>query len=287
LLPAGCPAFCRFLPTADPEVPRWCVTFKEGKSGGRHGGYGRVHFAGVVATVRCGVVRRGAGVARRRRPEVTQTCGWGWGTCRGGSLQGGWVGVTGTYEMWAPGGWGCCQAMPTPPPPTPPGEGCCFWMTHGLSHQSRMPGGGQCQARAALSWLTPPSTGCRPALTLQMTNNVAWSRTAWSRRTPPSTGCRPALTQEMTNVWLMTACQVVGRAEPHNMELAHPTQHRVLTIRENARAQVPPPSHPISSFLPSTPAPSSHTRATLVSQSDELISFAGSFGGFPCVSCQG
>lgn len=30
----------------------------------------------------------------------------------------------------------------------------------------------------------------------------------------------------------------VGRAEPHNLALIHPTQARVLTIRENARTQV-------------------------------------------------
>ena len=47
----ACPAFTKFLPTMDPEVPRWCVTFKEGRSNGRHGGYGRVHYAGVVSTV--------------------------------------------------------------------------------------------------------------------------------------------------------------------------------------------------------------------------------------------
>eukprot|EP00983_Pelagomonas_calceolata_P037426 1136325-Pelagomonas_calceolata.AAC.2 len=30
---------------------------------------------------------------------------------------------------------------------------------------------------------------------------------------------------------------VVTRAEPHNLRLVHPTQHRVLSIRENARCQ--------------------------------------------------
>jgi DNA (cytosine-5)-methyltransferase 1 len=34
---------------------------------------------------------------------------------------------------------------------------------------------------------------------------------------------------------------VVGRAEPHNLRLVHPYQDRVVTIRENARCQVPPP----------------------------------------------
>ena len=31
---------------------------------------------------------------------------------------------------------------------------------------------------------------------------------------------------------------VLGRAEPHNLRLVHPAQSRVVTIRENARAQV-------------------------------------------------
>lgn len=31
---------------------------------------------------------------------------------------------------------------------------------------------------------------------------------------------------------------VVGRAEPHNLKLVHPTQHRVLSVLENARCQV-------------------------------------------------
>ena len=30
---------------------------------------------------------------------------------------------------------------------------------------------------------------------------------------------------------------VLGRAEPHNLRLVHPAQSRVVTIRENARAQ--------------------------------------------------
>lgn len=32
--------------------------------------------------------------------------------------------------------------------------------------------------------------------------------------------------------------QVVGRAEPHNLRNGHPEQHRVVTMRENARIQV-------------------------------------------------
>lgn len=31
---------------------------------------------------------------------------------------------------------------------------------------------------------------------------------------------------------------VVTRAEPHNLRIVHPTQNRVLSIRENARCQV-------------------------------------------------
>ena len=34
------------------------------------------------------------------------------------------------------------------------------------------------------------------------------------------------------------ALQVVGRAEPHSLSLLHPSQDRVVTVRENARMQV-------------------------------------------------
>nr|XP_051198653.1 DNA (cytosine-5)-methyltransferase CMT1-like isoform X3 [Lolium perenne] len=37
--------------------------------------------------------------------------------------------------------------------------------------------------------------------------------------------------------WDETVATVVTRAEPHNQIILHPTQHRVLTIRENARLQ--------------------------------------------------
>lgn len=37
--------------------------------------------------------------------------------------------------------------------------------------------------------------------------------------------------------WDETVPTVVTRAEPHNQVILHPTQHRVLTVRENARLQ--------------------------------------------------
>lgn len=40
--------------------------------------------------------------------------------------------------------------------------------------------------------------------------------------------------KDPTEVWGTT----VGRAEPHNHPMIHPTQDRVFSIRENARAQV-------------------------------------------------
>lgn len=47
----GCQAYVKHLPTMEPELPRWCVTFKRGKSDGRHGGFGRVHFSQIITTV--------------------------------------------------------------------------------------------------------------------------------------------------------------------------------------------------------------------------------------------
>lgn len=48
---AGCAAYTRLLPTGQVENPRWTITYKESKSDGRHGGYGRMHEAQVVSTV--------------------------------------------------------------------------------------------------------------------------------------------------------------------------------------------------------------------------------------------
>lgn len=48
---AGCPAYTVVMPTGDPLVPQWCVTYKEGKSKARHGCYGRLGLAEIVATV--------------------------------------------------------------------------------------------------------------------------------------------------------------------------------------------------------------------------------------------
>jgi site-specific DNA-cytosine methylase len=36
---------------------------------------------------------------------------------------------------------------------------------------------------------------------------------------------------------------VVGRSEPHNLKVGHPTQNRTTTIRENARMQGFPDYH--------------------------------------------
>ncbi len=43
---------------------------------------------------------------------------------------------------------------------------------------------------------------------------------------------------------------VVGRVEPHNLRLVHPTQDRTISMRENARAQARP-AHSASAPTPS------------------------------------
>ena len=48
---AGCDARTAFLPTGDLACPRWCVTYKRGKSNGRHGCFGRIWYDGVQTTV--------------------------------------------------------------------------------------------------------------------------------------------------------------------------------------------------------------------------------------------
>lgn len=48
----GCPAATALMPMGDPEVPRWCVTYKQGKSDQRHGCYGRVALNEIITTVR-------------------------------------------------------------------------------------------------------------------------------------------------------------------------------------------------------------------------------------------
>jgi hypothetical protein len=58
---AGCPAYTVFMPTGDPLVPQWCVTYKNGKSKARHGCYGRLGLGEIVATVGCGGNRLGRG----------------------------------------------------------------------------------------------------------------------------------------------------------------------------------------------------------------------------------
>lgn len=52
----GCPAYSTFLPTFDPEVPQWCITYKNYKSKGRHGCFGRVAPQEIISTVGEGAV---------------------------------------------------------------------------------------------------------------------------------------------------------------------------------------------------------------------------------------
>ena len=44
-------AFTRLMPTGDLLCPRWCITYKKGKSEGRHGCYGRMWFDEIQSTV--------------------------------------------------------------------------------------------------------------------------------------------------------------------------------------------------------------------------------------------
>lgn len=50
-LSAGCDAATVFLPTGDLLCPRWCITYKGGKSGGRHGCFGRMWYDEIQPTV--------------------------------------------------------------------------------------------------------------------------------------------------------------------------------------------------------------------------------------------
>ncbi|KAF8062783.1 CMT3 [Scenedesmus sp. PABB004] len=47
----GCPSRAFFLNTGDLVCPRWCVTYKDGKSSGRHGCFGRVWWDDIQPTV--------------------------------------------------------------------------------------------------------------------------------------------------------------------------------------------------------------------------------------------
>ncbi|BDA50272.1 probable DNA (cytosine-5)-methyltransferase 3 [Coccomyxa sp. Obi] len=47
----GCEAETAFLPTGDLLCPRWCITYKHGKSSGRHGCFGRMWFDEIQPTV--------------------------------------------------------------------------------------------------------------------------------------------------------------------------------------------------------------------------------------------
>ncbi len=48
---AGCSAFTRLMPTGDLLCPRWCITYKKGKSEGRHGCYGRMWYDEIQSTI--------------------------------------------------------------------------------------------------------------------------------------------------------------------------------------------------------------------------------------------
>ena len=48
---AGCDAETVFLPTGDLLCPRWCITYKQGKSSGRHGCFGRMWYDEIQPTV--------------------------------------------------------------------------------------------------------------------------------------------------------------------------------------------------------------------------------------------
>lgn len=47
----GCPSWTEFTPTMNLLCPRWCITFKNGYSQGRHGCFGRIRRNSVQPTV--------------------------------------------------------------------------------------------------------------------------------------------------------------------------------------------------------------------------------------------
>lgn len=48
---AGCPASTVWMPSGGLLCPRWCITYKDGKSSGRHGCFGVVWYDEVQPTV--------------------------------------------------------------------------------------------------------------------------------------------------------------------------------------------------------------------------------------------
>lgn len=48
---AGCEGGAALLPTLDLLCPRWCITYKKGKSSGRHGCFGRMWYDEIQPTV--------------------------------------------------------------------------------------------------------------------------------------------------------------------------------------------------------------------------------------------
>ena len=49
---AGCRSFTAVMPTGDLLCPRWCITYKLGKSDKRHGCFGRTWYDEIQPTVR-------------------------------------------------------------------------------------------------------------------------------------------------------------------------------------------------------------------------------------------
>ena len=52
VLSAGCSSFTAVMPTGDLLCPRWCITYKLGKSDKRHGCFGRTWYDEIQPTVR-------------------------------------------------------------------------------------------------------------------------------------------------------------------------------------------------------------------------------------------
>ena len=48
---AGCSAYTVWMPSGGLLCPRWCITYKDGKSNGRHGCFGVVWYDEVQPTV--------------------------------------------------------------------------------------------------------------------------------------------------------------------------------------------------------------------------------------------
>lgn len=139
---------------------RWCITYKKGKSSGRHGCFGRIWHDCVQSTVVSG---KGLLKGNALAGAACTTAG----------------GLTALTVAWRIAG--------------------ANWL--------------QLQPRAQ-----PSPTNCAAA-----PGERALTQRFQKTTTP--------------HVHTQSTAQVT-RAEPHNLQLLHPEQDRVLTIRENARCQV-------------------------------------------------